>query len=363
VLSSARLGGAAISSITDEGTLHLTARLNHMPQMRLLANELAAMNPANKGEERRAMRAGLALNTFIASLNRFGQNSLGSSFSKKLGTTALRVQGLNAMTEARRRAFGVTAMGSLGEITRTHAKLSDAHAHDVRLLKNKGVTDEEFNVWKAANLEDWGDGNATMLTPDSVYRIPDAKLDQAIGGRVAKLKADAQKQVDDLKARDVEDRGWVTNRATKLSDWLKREAANLTATARTANADARVGIRDAQARITRLQENIEATAESWRNPPDVDTPGIDNRQDVGFYGKAALREKGVDEGRAREQILGLRAEIAGIKRSLGSSKTAEISDLRKAFDERSAELDEFTKSSNARIDKRSKVIDRIKPRD
>jgi hypothetical protein len=42
------------------------------------------------------------------------------------------------------------------------------------------VTEQDFAIWKLADQEDWGNGNTTMLTPESIMRIPDAAL-QHIG--------------------------------------------------------------------------------------------------------------------------------------------------------------------------------------
>lgn len=175
-LVASRLGSAVISSLSDEATLYITAHVNNLPEMRIFANELAAFNPANKMEERMALRAGLAMHTFISSLNRFGQESLGTSFSSKLASTVLRASGLNAMMEARRRAFGVTMMSSLGQITREFDSLAKLDKHDHRILLSKGITDADFAVWRKAQTEDWGSGNGTMLTPEAIYRIPDAEL-------------------------------------------------------------------------------------------------------------------------------------------------------------------------------------------
>jgi hypothetical protein len=175
-LIASRLGSAVVTAFSDDATLHLTGKMNNLPEMRLLANELAALNPANRLEERMALRAGLAMNTMLASLNRFGQEGLGSGFSKRLASTVLRASGLNAMTEARRRAFGVTMMGSIGSVVRSTAKLADLDVHDHRLLLSKGITDTDWKVWRKAALEDWGNGNDTMLTPESIYRIPDDAL-------------------------------------------------------------------------------------------------------------------------------------------------------------------------------------------
>lgn len=175
-LVASRLGSAVITSFSDEATLHLTAKLNNLPEMQLLANQLATLNRFNKMEERMANRAGLGLRTLVSSLNRFGQTGLREGFSKRLASTVLRASGLNAMTEARRRAFGVTMMSSIGSVTKEHASLKDLDASDHRILLAKGIKEQDFQVWKMAQLEDWGDGNNTMLTPESIYRIPDDAL-------------------------------------------------------------------------------------------------------------------------------------------------------------------------------------------
>lgn len=171
-----RLGSAVITSITDEGTMMRMAAVNNLPQVRLWANELRAMNLGNAQEKRHAQRAGLALNTLVASLNRFGNDGLGAAWSSKMATATLRASGLNAWTDARRRAFGTTYMSAVGQITRDARSLADLDPIDHRVLLSKGITDADFQVWRRADLEDWGGGNATMLTPDAIYAIPDARL-------------------------------------------------------------------------------------------------------------------------------------------------------------------------------------------
>lgn len=175
-MTASRLGSAVITSFSDDATMYLSAHVNNLPAMRLFSNELAALNPANKMEKRMALRAGLAMNTLLSSLNRFGNDSLASSFSNKLAGVTLRASGLNALTEARKRAYGVTFMHAMGSVVRDHADLKAIDAADHRILMSKGITDTDYSVWKMAQLEDWGGGNDAMLTPDAIYRIPDAKL-------------------------------------------------------------------------------------------------------------------------------------------------------------------------------------------
>lgn len=175
-LVASRLGSAAITSITDMATVFQTAHVNKLPALKLFANELSVLNPANRMEKRMAIRAGLSMNSMIDGVNRFGYEALGASFSSKLAGATLRVSGLTAWTEANRRAFGVTMMSSIGQVTKDFDSFAKISFDDMRLLKSKGITEGDFAIWKLAKLEDWGGGNKTMLTPESIYRIPDDKL-------------------------------------------------------------------------------------------------------------------------------------------------------------------------------------------
>lgn len=173
-LTASRLGSAVISSLGDEATMHQTAKLWNLPEMKMYRQYLAALNPKNADELRLARRAGLAIETFTSSLNRFGADVTGH-FAPKVASVVMRASGLNALTDARRRAFSATMMSALGHITKT-TDFAHLDASDHKILIDKGVTDTEFAVWKKAALEDWGNGNDTLLTPDAIRAIPDAAL-------------------------------------------------------------------------------------------------------------------------------------------------------------------------------------------
>ena len=183
-LVATRLGSAFITSFTDNATMQLTASVNNMPHLQLMRNQLATLNPANKEELRMARRAGLSLRTLIGEVNRYGADAMLPNFSSKAASLTIRLSGLNAATEARRRAFGVTMYGSIGSTVEKAKDFASIDIHDKRLLESKGIGETDFKVWKEAAQEDWGHGNDTMLTPESIYRIPDAKL-SALGDPAA----------------------------------------------------------------------------------------------------------------------------------------------------------------------------------
>ncbi|WP_447907853.1 hypothetical protein [Serratia fonticola] len=175
-LIATRLGSALISSLSDNGTMYLTAKVNNLPMAQLLRNQLAALNPANSTELQLARGAGLSMDTLIGSVNRWATDNMGPSASRWAATAVMRASGLAAWSDAGKRAYGVTMMGGIGNLVRKHADLARIADDDARILKSKGISDQDWTVWRLADQEDWGNGNTTMLTPESIMRIPDSKL-------------------------------------------------------------------------------------------------------------------------------------------------------------------------------------------
>ncbi|WP_343459289.1 hypothetical protein [Enterobacter hormaechei] len=175
-----RLGSALLASFSDLGTMYLSAKVANLPMNKLFMNQIEAMNPANRTELARARRAGLAMESLLGSVNRWAMDNMGPSISRWAATAVMRASGLTAWTDAHKRAYGVTMMGSQGEVVSRTPDLRSLDDNDFRILKSKGITDQDFSVWKLAQQEDWGNGNTTMLTPESIMRIPDAAL-QHIG--------------------------------------------------------------------------------------------------------------------------------------------------------------------------------------
>jgi len=153
--------------------------------MKVFANELRMLNPVNAGDRRLAQRGGLGLNQLIGSLNRFGADGLGtneqiagriSKFSQTAASKIMQISGLNAFTAASQRAFGATMLDTLGDMTRRHDSLAAMDPADAKRLSGQGVTDADWSVWRMAEPEDWRGVGDTVLTANSIYRIPDADL-------------------------------------------------------------------------------------------------------------------------------------------------------------------------------------------
>lgn len=181
IITGAKLGSASITSLSDEGTLYLTANVNNLPLFKVFMNEVKALNPLDQAEKRRAMRAGLLVNTMLDDIDRFGSETLANDIPQKLASAVLRASGLNAITEARRRAFSVTMLDTIGQLTREFDDVAKLDPNDWRILRGKGITAEEWQLWRAAKPDDWG-GGYTVLTPESIYAVPDAEVARIMPG-------------------------------------------------------------------------------------------------------------------------------------------------------------------------------------
>lgn len=180
-----RLGSAVITSITDEGTLALTAAMNGMPVMKVFANELRQLNPLDATDRRQAQRAGLGLSQLMGTLTRFGADGLGSSeqiagriskFSQTAASKVMQASGLTALTAGRQRAFGAVMLDTLGDMSRRFDSLARMDANDSKRLIGQGITETDWSVWRLATPEDWRGTGDTVLTANSIYRIKDADL-------------------------------------------------------------------------------------------------------------------------------------------------------------------------------------------
>jgi hypothetical protein len=181
-----KLGRVVITALGDEAGMAATAFANHVPYAEVLSRELTYLNPLNAEDRAIASHAGLGINGLIGGLNRFGQEDLAINgdagmagamrdFSSKLATGVMNASGAEAMWDARRRALGSVLQSYLGKWTREVPNFSDLNEADHGILARKGITETDWQVWKRADLEDWGMKHG-VLTTQAVRAIPDEKL-------------------------------------------------------------------------------------------------------------------------------------------------------------------------------------------
>jgi hypothetical protein len=181
-----KLGKVVLTALGDEAGMSATAFANKIPWSEVFVREFKYLNPANGEDRSIAAHASLGLNGIIGGLNRFGSEDLNLSngvgalakireFTAKLATGVLHASGAEAMWDGRRRGLGSVLMSYLGKTVSEVEHFADINQADHGILANKGVTENDWQVWKAAEPEDWGMKHG-VLTPKAVQSIPDEAI-------------------------------------------------------------------------------------------------------------------------------------------------------------------------------------------
>lgn len=390
-----KLGKVVITALGDEAGMAATAFANRVPWSEMFSREMTYLNPANGADRDTAAHSGLGVNGAIGGLNRFGQEEMQLSggegaaagvrnFTSKLATGVMHASGAEAMWDTRRRALGSVLMSYLGKWTREVPNFSDINVQDHGMLANKGVTDTDWQVWRHAEPEDWGMKHG-VLTPKAIAAIPDEKIDQAIAPKIEALHGEAQRQIDDLNARDAKDQGWINARAEKLGTWVERMKARLNDQATRGDKEV-TGLRQ---RLTALYDQLDTansyfkqTADNQVNLRELRRAGVtEGRNQVATDQVAGkLRQvmrdtdtvKGALEGEFKERFVGQEQEINRLIESGDERKIAFAMDRSdQMFTEANARLtdrlagadDKLTAQINGAVEKVSQMRDQVKAAD
>lgn len=191
-MTATRLGKVAITALGDEAGMASTALANRVPYSAAFLRELKTLNPADAADRRAAESAGLGLDATLQGLNRWGQEEFGSGWSGKLAGKVMQVSGAERMWAARRQGLGAVLMSSIGNLTRQLEHVTDLTEADHGIMARKGVNDTTWQVWRRAQPEDWGTGAHSVLTPKSIWDVPDEKLTDLGSPRALKREASTQ---------------------------------------------------------------------------------------------------------------------------------------------------------------------------
>jgi hypothetical protein len=187
-LSAARLGSASLSALTDSSNGIAVARAwNLNPYTAWAKWESKAW--ASK-DFRQFMRSqGVGVEAITHAISRYGEEVFGHGWSNTLANTVFRASGLNFIDNVRRVATGAMLFDRIGQLARQHETLDKAHPDDVARLRDAGVSDKHWEVWRKAALENDG-----MLTPAGI-----GNLDVADS-----VKRDAMQSLVGTVSRDVD---------------------------------------------------------------------------------------------------------------------------------------------------------------
>lgn len=157
----AKLGGAVLSSVTDLGTMMVTAGFHRLPMHTMAANLIRSFGA---DATQYANRSGLMADSLITDMNRWAEGNIGAGWTGKLANATMKLSLMNAWTDSLRRAFSVTMMGGMGRLSRIDWGALDAT--DRARLERGGISQADWAVIRQATPEQWR--GQEMLTPEAI---------------------------------------------------------------------------------------------------------------------------------------------------------------------------------------------------
>lgn len=404
LMASSQLG-SLFGALPDLAGMKLAAEHSGLPAFRLFRNAVDSMLA---GGEKKAFlnKLGIWQEGFAHLNHRMAEENIKSGYGSWLNEMTHRLMGLNAYDRGMRAGMGRTVMDTLGRFTREHDTLASAEG-EARLLQDNGITEDHWQVWRQAELDKGFHGNEHLLTPQSIYDIPNDKLDPLIEQRVAARSDVLKAEIAKRDAQTAKEREWLTARTDKLAnardranrmlrEFDDRRQANVDAAGDAAGAQADVlrahverasvehdiaqylKTQEAQGKIAdflhRVEdgESIERAVIRQRVHADNATdavvenfaksPGIGERADrtVENYGRSingAAEQLGARRARADERIKAAEKRVADMQKSHNADVARRAQAIDQRFAPRVKELQSFTDELRERAAKRQEMAD------
>jgi hypothetical protein len=194
VVGSTLLGGSTLAAIPDMGMALSYGHEIGLTRRALLGNMAEGVKPTKENLEF-VRRLGITAQTLQDGTHRFGSGELSNQFTRFLNH-GVHVLSLLRMWD-RSMTHGVSAslMDVLGGHVAKH-DFADLQPSEQKYLADRGVTADHYATWRQAELETGPNDNHTMLTPDSIYAIPDEKLRPIAQARMGDKAKPAQVDED-----------------------------------------------------------------------------------------------------------------------------------------------------------------------
>ena len=163
VISSALLGGAPVTALSDFNTQRIAAQFIGMPTTPLMARVFREMKQ-DPNAAKFAARMGLVADNYIdvGSQNaRFFGDAMQPGVTRRIADTVHRASGLTGFTRAGRQAFGLEFQGYLAdEVGKTFDQL---HPGMQQIMKADGIGPADWNAMRATKLLDENGGTFLRL--------------------------------------------------------------------------------------------------------------------------------------------------------------------------------------------------------
>jgi uncharacterized protein YoaH (UPF0181 family) len=169
-LTSAQLGSAMLSSVSDLWTMRLASAFNGMSAAGAMGRYLAQMNPANAADRAAAVRAGLIAEHWAQRASgglRFLADTQGVGLGTRAADLVMRLSLLSPHTQAAKNAIGLEFLGTLADRAGQAFGKLDQPLRDA--LTRYDITPAQWDLIRTRGLQQ-GAGGAQMISADDLAR-------------------------------------------------------------------------------------------------------------------------------------------------------------------------------------------------
>lgn len=203
------LGSNTISQVVDQVTLLATARAMNIPMVEVFMRQGKLL--ADSGERSMLRSMGAGLETAAQGIARLSDQG-GALFGAKATNAVLTLNLSNYLTSIPRMAMYGAVVDHIGNLTRQADSLSKLGNGDRMLMEARGLTDEQWSIFREA-------GKDGKLTPDAIEALPDDQVLKLIPEKVAEIQAKGKELQSRMDAQNQKEQEWLGNRKSKFAEW------------------------------------------------------------------------------------------------------------------------------------------------
>lgn len=167
-----KLGSAVISSITDLGTMAVTAKMNDIPIMKTFTDSIKSMS--SKERQLFESKLGLTMDGWQGSVgSRFAEMGFGKM--QKMADFTLRASGIGAWTEGLRKGFSTEFLSMLGGQTKKpFNELNDGLKDE---FAKRGISTDDWEKIRGIELADYN--GAKFMSVENIMQSTDLEKGEA----------------------------------------------------------------------------------------------------------------------------------------------------------------------------------------
>ena len=191
LITSATLGGAFLSSLSDVGYQAITSAWNGIPAFKVLKRQMTLLRPSNEADRVFATKMGIIYENVnrASSGNRY-TDSYGTGITAKVAEGVMRASFLQPWTEMGRKAFGMEFSSLLAD--NFGKQFDDLDRYLKRSFSTYGITKKDWDLFRGTTPLDYkGAKFADMLEPGGIkfHQMVMSEMDYAVPTPDARVRA------------------------------------------------------------------------------------------------------------------------------------------------------------------------------